>query len=46
MKSPAPETLCAKGVFQIQPHISGVDFLNNVLVPHITRHNLQNLLTF
>ena len=36
MKSPAPGALCAKGVFQMQLPISGVDFSNNILVPNIT----------
>ena len=30
---PAPEELCAKGVFQIQPPISGVNFSNNMSAP-------------
>ena len=30
MKSPAQETLCAKGVFQIQLSVSGIDFSNNI----------------
>ena len=28
-----PEVECAMGVFQIQPPISGVNFLNNMLIP-------------
>ena len=36
MKSPTPEPLCAKGVFQIQPCISGVNFSNIISIPHIT----------
>ena len=36
MESPAPEALCAKGAFQIQPPISGVNFSNNISIPHIT----------
>ena len=36
IKSPAPGALCAKSVFQMQPPISGVNFSNNILVPHIT----------
>ena len=31
MKSPAPEALCAKGVFQIQTTIPDVNFSNNIL---------------
>ena len=30
MKSPPPEADCAKGVFQIQMPISGVNFSNNM----------------
>ena len=45
MKSSAEEALCAKGVFQIQLTISGVNFSNNIPVPQITWHNLWNLLT-
>ena len=33
MNFPAPEALCAKGGFQIQSCISGVNFSNNVSVP-------------
>ena len=36
MKSQAPEKMCAKGVFQIQPPISGVNFSNNISIAHIT----------
>ena len=35
MKSPAPEVLRAKSVFQIQPPISVVKFSNSISVPHI-----------
>ena len=35
MKSPAPEALCAKVVFQIQS-ISGFNFSNDILIPYIT----------
>ena len=28
-----PEVECAMGVFQIQPPISGVNFLNDMLIP-------------
>ena len=33
------------GVFQIQPPISGVNFSNNISVPHITWHKHSDLLT-
>ena len=33
MKWPAPGAFCAKGVFQEVP-ISGINFSNNILVPH------------
>ena len=42
MKSPpAPEELCAKGVFQIQPPISGVNFSNNMSVPPYNDRNFE-----
>ena len=34
------------GVFQIQFRISGVNFSNNISIPHITWHNLLSLLIF
>ena len=34
MKPPTPEVLSAKGVFQIQPPISCVNFSNNTSVSH------------
>ena len=40
MKSPLLEAECAKGVFQIQPPISGVNFSNNMSVPQ-TRVNMN-----
>ena len=43
MKFPAPKALCAKGVFQIQRPISGVNFSNNTSILHITYYNLWNL---
>ena len=36
MKSPEPGAFSAKDFFQVQPPISGVNFSNNALVPHIT----------
>ena len=36
MKSPALEALRAKGAFQIQHPISGVDFSNDISMPHTT----------
>ena len=40
MKSPPPEALCANGVVQIHPPISGVNFSNNISIPQI-RVNLR-----
>ena len=40
MKSPASEALFAKGVFQIGSPISGVNFSNNISIPHITAQDL------
>ena len=37
MKSSTPGALCGKGVFQMQPPISGVNFSNNILVTHTLR---------
>ena len=45
MKYTLPEALWAKGAFQIQPTICGVNFSNNILIPYIAWHNLWNLLT-
>ena len=45
MKPPVPEAFCAKGFFQIQPLISGIDFSNKISIPQITLNNLWNLLT-
>ena len=36
MKSSTPEEFCAKGVFQIQLPISGINFSNNISIPHVT----------
>ena len=41
MKSPVLEVLFAKGAFQIQSHISGVNFSNDISIPHITWHNFE-----
>ena len=35
MKSPTPEAKCAKGVFQIQSPICGVNFSNNISIIQI-----------
>ena len=35
MKSPTPETKCAKGVFQIQSPICGVNFSINVSITQV-----------
>ena len=35
MKSSPEETQCAKGVFQIQPPISGANFSNNISTPQV-----------
>ena len=43
--SSALQALCVKGIFQIQPPISGANFLNNISLPHITWRNLGNFLT-
>ena len=34
IKSPSPEVECEKVVFQILPLISGVNFSNNMSIPH------------
>ena len=39
IKSPAPEALCAKGVFQIQPLFLVLTF-QIISIPHITLHHL------
>ena len=41
MKSPVLEVLFAKGAFQIQSRISGVNFSNDISIPHITWHNFE-----
>ena len=43
MKSPVLEALCAKDVFQIQHPISGTNFSNDILIPHITDTTLKHL---
>ena len=43
MKSLVPEALDGKSVFQIQAPIFGVNFSNNISIPHMTRS--LNLLT-
>ena len=40
MKLTVPKALCTKGIFQIQPPISGANFSNNISIPHLTLHNL------
>ena len=45
MKSPAPEALRAKSIFQIQPTISGVHFSNNTSIPHIYGTTFETFLT-
>ena len=35
MKSPPPEVWREKGVFQIQPPISGVNFSNKISIPQV-----------
>ena len=42
MKSPALEALHAKCAFQIQSPISGVNFSNDMSIPHITSHNFES----
>ena len=44
MKFPALEALCAKGPFQIQPHISGVNVSNDNINTSYNRTQLWNLL--
>ena len=42
MKSPAPETKCTKGVFQIQSPICGVNFSNNTSVTQVRVNERKN----
>ena len=35
MKSPTQEELCAKGVYQIQLPVSGINFSNNIPIPKL-----------
>ena len=35
MKSPTPEAKCAKGVFQIQSAVCGINFSNNISMTQV-----------
>ena len=42
MKSPFLENKCAKGVFQIQSPISGVNFLSNISITQVRVNERKN----
>ena len=42
MKSPTPEAKCAKGVFQIQSPISGVNYSNNISITQVRANEMKN----
>ena len=42
MKSPTPEVKCAKGVFQIQSPICGVNFSNNISITQVRVNERKN----
>ena len=42
MKSPTPEAKCAKGVFQIQSPICGVNFSNNISITQVKVNEREN----
>ena len=42
MKSPTPEAKCAKGVFQIQSPICGVNFSNNISITQARVNKRKN----
>ena len=44
MKSPTPEQKCAKGNFQIQPPICGVNFSNNISMTQVRVNERKNYL--
>ena len=45
MKSPIPEAKCAKGVFQIQSPICGVNFSNNISITQVSVNERKTNLT-
>ena len=45
MKSPTPEAKCAKGVFQIQSPICGVNFSNNISITQVSVNERKTNLT-
>ena len=42
MKLTVPKALCTKGIFQIQPPISGANFSNNISIPQF-RVNMKEI---
>ena len=42
MKSPTPETKCAKVVFQIQSPIFDINFSNNISITQVTVNERKN----
>ena len=42
MKSPTPEAKCAKGVFQIQSSICGVNFSNDISTIQVRVNEREN----
>ena len=45
MKSPTPESCCEEGVFQIQYHISDVNFSSNTSISQVSVNEWKTNLT-